>query len=65
MVNFFVLLKKHFFCFVVAMFDLVHDMEAIHCHLSRVMRKAMFFICEIKDADQLRGNLFSAIVFAT
>ena len=28
-----------------------------HClHLSLVMRKAAFSICENKDADQLRGN---------
>ena len=27
------------------------------CHLSRVMRKPTFCICEYKDADQLRGNL--------
>ena len=25
-------------------------------HLSRVMRKPAFCICENKDADQLRGN---------
>ena len=25
-------------------------------HMSRVMRKSMFCICENKDADQLRGN---------
>ena len=25
-------------------------------HLSRVMRKSTFYICENKDADQLRGN---------
>ena len=25
-------------------------------YLSRVMRKPTFFICENKDADQLRGN---------
>ena len=25
-------------------------------HLSRVVRKPTFFICENKDADQLRGN---------
>ena len=25
-------------------------------HMSRVMRKPMFCICENKDADQLRGN---------
>ena len=25
-------------------------------HLSLVMRKLFFFICENKDADQLRGN---------
>ena len=27
------------------------------CHLSRVMRKPTFCVCENKDADQLRGNL--------
>ena len=25
-------------------------------HMSRVMRKPTFYICENKDADQLRGN---------
>ena len=29
------------------------------------MRKPPFCICENKEADQLRGNLISAIVFAT
>ena len=26
------------------------------CHISRVVRKPAFCICENKDADQLRGN---------
>ena len=42
-------------------------------HMSRVMRNPTFYICENKDADQLRGNreadltakLISAFVFAT
>ena len=33
--------------------------------MSRVTRKATFCICENKDADQLRGKLISAFVFAT
>ena len=40
----------------------------IGCHVqyvSRVMRKPDFCICENKDADQLRGDLISAFVFAT
>ena len=28
----------------------------LDAHLSHVMRKPMFCICENKDADQLRGN---------
>ena len=32
--------------------------------MSLVMRKPAFCICENKDADQLRGNLVSAFVFA-
>ena len=37
-------------------------------HLSRLVRKPDFCICEIKDADQLRGftaKLISVFVFAT
>ena len=36
-------------------------------HMSLVMRKPAFFICENKDADQLRGTakLISAFIFAT
>ena len=31
--------------------------QGLHClHLSLVMRKPDFCICENKDADQLRGN---------
>ena len=32
--------------------------EILDCkhHMSRVMRKPTFYICENKDADQLRGN---------
>ena len=30
--HFFVFLKLPFVCFVVAIFDLVHDLEAIHVH---------------------------------
>ena len=38
--------------------------QAFKCyHMSLVMRKAAFCICENKDADQLRGN--RAFVFAT
>ena len=33
-------------------------------HLSLVMRKPAFCICENKDADQLRGKV-TAFVFAT
>ena len=29
---------------------------AVFQHVSRVMRKPTFCICENKDADQLRGN---------
>ena len=29
---------------------------SLHVHVSRVMRKPTFRICENKDADQLRGN---------
>ena len=29
-VNFFIFLNNFFFCFVVAMSDLLHDVEAIH-----------------------------------
>ena len=38
--------------------------HAIHSllHLSRVMRKSVFGICENKDADQLRGKVFSIIL---
>ena len=38
----------------------------VHVHLSLVMRKPAFCICENKDADQLRGTakLISAFVFA-
>ena len=38
------------------------------CHISRVMRKSAFCICEIIGADQLCGNRaanLSAFVFAT
>ena len=28
----------------------------LRCHISRVVRKPAFCICENKDADQLRGN---------
>ena len=31
-------------------------LQDILCHLSRVVRKPDFCICENKDADQLRGN---------
>ena len=34
-------------------------------YMSRVVRKPAFCICENKDADQLRGKLISAFVFAT
>ena len=33
-----------------------HVRMIIICHLSRVVRKPAFCICENKDADQLRGN---------
>ena len=43
--------------------------QLANLHLSLVMRKPAFCICENKDADQLRGNreadLISAFVFAT
>ena len=35
------------------------DISQLHnlaCHMSRVMRKPAFCICENKDADQLRGS---------
>ena len=39
----------------------------IHVHMSHVLRKPAFYICENKDADQLRGTgkMISAFVFAT
>ena len=36
-----------------------------YIHMSRHMGKPTICICENKDADQLRGNLISAFVFAT
>ena len=30
--------------------------KTLHLHMSLVMRKTDFCICENKDADQLRGN---------
>ena len=40
------------------MYSLLSKDLAVHftAHLSRVMRKPTFCICENKDADQLRGN---------
>ena len=32
------------------------NITSFKIHMSRVMRKPMFCICENKDADQLRGN---------
>ena len=34
-------------------------------HLSRVMRKLFFCICENRNADQLHGNRVSTCFFAT
>ena len=34
MVNFFVFFRCFFFCFVVALFDIVHDVEEAICPLS-------------------------------
>ena len=56
--------RLNFFCFVVAIFDLVHDMVQTQSRIETsdtrnmriVMRKPDFCICENKDADQLRGN---------
>ena len=37
----------------------------LHIHMSRVVRKPAFCICENKDADQLTAKLINAFVFAT
>ena len=39
------------FYIIVAMCDLVHNVETIFHHMSRVMRKPTFCICENKDAE--------------
>ena len=37
----------------------------LHIHMSLIMRKPAFCICENKDADQLTAMLISTFVFAT
>ena len=45
---------------------LLGESTFVTMHMSRVMRKPTFIICENKDADQLRvtAKLISAFVFA-
>ena len=44
---------------------LLHAFLYKYYHLSRIVRKPDFCLGENKGADQLRGNLISAFVFAT
>ena len=48
--------KCWFSCDAAHMHVSYFPMTRLHMHLSRVIRKPTFCICENKDADQLRGN---------
>ena len=49
--NFFVFLRLLFFCFVVAICDLVHDVETIF-HISFVLTASGNLFCKMTDARE-------------